>query len=531
MNQLSDVPFEKTNLLPPIVRDYLLNPEKLKNYYEYFPLPESFGAVIENRKFDTNRRDVLANVLLKQYAEAGIEIEDGVRGRIDQLRETSTFTITTGHQLCIFGGPLYIVYKILTAIKLARELTERYSTYNFVPVFWLASEDHDFEEISRFLLFGKEIKWHKDTQEQPVGRLNLDGLKEDIDYTCQLLGDREGTGFWKQIIRESYQPGFNLSQATRRFFHAIFKKYGLLILDPDSPELKRFLIPVMKQDIFENTSFAELQKTNDLLKGKYKLQVNGREVNFFMMHKELGRKLIKRNNGKFELSDAQLNWSADEIMNIIENTPEVFSPNVIMRPIYQEIILPNLAYIGGPAEISYWLQLKGIFDSFRLRMPVVMLRNSFLLYGESLKNKIVKSGIELTDLFLSDEALKAKIINLKLQSGFSDTSIKIQEMFQQLVDETQQSAGHISKELLRFKLETRNFLNQQQKEYKKAREERMEAEIERIMKIKRTLFPTGIFQERIESLLQFDLNEGNTLIEMLFVKTNPFNSYLKLLQV
>jgi bacillithiol biosynthesis cysteine-adding enzyme BshC len=516
----------ETGLLPQISIDYINEEDSLKGFYHYSPKIDSFADAIKNKSFSEEKRRLLSDVLFDQYKDSELSISESTISQIESIKSENTYTVTTGHQLSIFTGPLYFIYKIVTAINLAKQLNEKYSDKHFVPVFWMASEDHDFEEISSINLFGKEIKWNKLSHQQPVGRLNLDGLKEDMYNIELMLGSKPKSKHWSELLESSYNEKYNLSQATRRLVHQLFADEGLLIIDADNAKLKKELKPIIKADILEQQSFTVIQKTNEELSKTYKLQINGRELNFFYLHNELGRKLIRPEGDEFKLQDTDIVFTKDEIENLIESKPELFSPNVVLRPVYQELILPNLAYIGGPAEVAYWLQLKSVFNSYDVPYPVVMLRNSFLLLGSSLKSKIEKSGLQLTDFFLNESVLLDKFVKIKSESNFQTITQQIEDLFQKLIDEAKAIDNQLGKEILETKLSTKDFFNKANKTFKKQQELKLETDIEKLLKTKSQIFPNGVFQERKENIMTYDINTEKDIIDLVLEKADAFSQDL-----
>ena len=516
----------ETGLLPQISIDYINEEDSLKGFYHYSPKIDSFADAIKNKSFSEEKRRLLSDVLFDQYKDSELSISESTISQIESIKSENTYTVTTGHQLSIFTGPLYFIYKIVTAINLAKQLNEKYSDKHFVPVFWMASEDHDFEEISSINLFGKEIKWNKLSHQQPVGRLNLDGLKEDMYNIELMLGSKPKSKHWSELLESSYNEKYNLSQATRRLVHQLFADEGLLIIDADNAKLKKELKPIIKADILEQQSFTVIQKTNEELSKTYKLQINGRELNFFYLHNELGRKLIRPEGDEFKLQDTDIVFTRDEIENLIESKPELFSPNVVLRPVYQELILPNLAYIGGPAEVAYWLQLKSVFNSYDVPYPVVMLRNSFLLLGSSLKSKIEKSGLQLTDFFLNESVLLDKFVKIKSESNFQTITQQIEDLFQKLIDEAKAIDNQLGKEILETKLSTKDFFNKANKTFKKQQELKLETDIEKLLKTKSQIFPNGVFQERKENIMTYDINTEKDIIDLVLEKADAFSQDL-----
>lgn len=498
---LKEIPLAKTEMFPKIVLDYLSGNDFLKQFYSYSPDLYSFGEAIKKRNFSSQSRENLVSVLLDQYSSIGIN-DEKVLANIHSLKSENTFTVTTGHQLCVFTGPLYFIYKILTTIKLAEELKLKYPTNNFVPVFWLASEDHDFEEVNHTHLFNKTFTWQTDSNNQPVGKISTHSLSVFINEIKTLFANNEHLPSLLLLFEESYLKSSNLSEATRKIVHSLFSKYGLVMIEPDDIKLKHSFKKVMIDDIIEQKSFDAINQTNSVLEKEYKLQINGREINFFYLS-EQGRHLIKKVDSNFIVANTEIKFSEVEIQNEIENHPDKFSPNVVLRPVYQEMILPNLAYIGGPGEIAYWLQLKKVFDIHGIDFPVLWLRNSFLLINKSLQNRIEKTGLEVVDFFESTEKLNKKY--LEKIAGFDTNEItnSIDGNIQQLIDEMKKVDNQLASKLIKHKNEQIAFFNKLKKEINEKVKEKSELDLAKVIKIKETLFPDGMPQERFENILQY----------------------------
>jgi bacillithiol biosynthesis cysteine-adding enzyme BshC len=529
----TNIPITSTGLIPAITKDYLEQKDVLKSFYKYAPNIDAFGEAIKNKHFSAENRNVLVDALLEQYKKAGIDLgaNDVTCLNTLSLKNTNTFTVTTGHQLVLFTGPLYFIYKIATVINLAKQLKEKYPQQNFVPVFWMASEDHDFEEISSIYLFGKEIKWQKETNSKPVGHIDNTGIEALIEQLIPILGERDTAKKWIKLLQESFLSNNNFSNGTRKLVHELFKNQGLVIIDADDKALKMLLKPVMFNDIFEQKSFEAIQETNKTLSQNYKLQINGREVNFFYLHPEFGRRLIKPEGNHFKLNDTEVILTADELKTEVENYPERLSPNVVLRPVYQELILPNLAYIGGPAEVAYWLQLQQVFEVHKVPFPIIMQRNSYLLLGKSTKDKIEKMGLSIGNMFLNDADLTDKYLQIHSATNFMDNANQVDVLLQQIFDEIKKIDPISGKELLQFKLESKKVLMANFKTYKKAREQKQEDNIVKMLKLKERIFPNGIFQERIENIMMYDINLFEDLIEKVLQNANAFSNDLIVLEV
>jgi uncharacterized protein YllA (UPF0747 family) len=249
------VSLAQSGQFPPLVVDYINKEEKLKPFVTAFCTPQGYAEAITQRQYNEANRPVLVGEMEKQYRSLNLWDADSaqkVRDNIHVLAQPHTYTVTTGHQLNIFTGPLYCIYKILTTIRLAEELQKLHSDKKFVPVFWLATEDHDFDEINHIHLFGKKLEWvyPSKVKGQPVGRLPLNG----IDEVIKQLEDLRLPASLLEPFKEAYQHSSNLADATFKIYHHLFASYGLLILQPDNPVLKQLFSSFAAEDIFGKKS-------------------------------------------------------------------------------------------------------------------------------------------------------------------------------------------------------------------------------------------------------------------------------------
>jgi bacillithiol biosynthesis cysteine-adding enzyme BshC len=508
---LHQIDFEVTGKFSSTFLDYIQNNKALQPFYNQAPDINSFEKIINERNFEDGHRQALVQSLHQQYD--GIEISPEVSSNISALAATKTFTVTTGHQLNIFTGPLFFIYKIVAAINLAKKLKSHYPDYTFVPVYWMASEDHDFEEISHFRLFGNKYTWQYDAG-GPVGKLNTASMKGLLDEIPEL----------PKFISNAYLHAKNLSEATIRIVNELFGKYGLVILDADEPQLKRQFRSIIKDDIFNNHANELTENTTQELENAgYKGQIFPREINFFYMDDGLRQRIVKEDK-TYKVLNTNLSFSENELENLIESHPERFSPNVVMRPVYQEIILPNLAYIGGPAEMAYWLQLKGVFDHYKVPFPVLFPRLFGMIIPRPVLKKMDKNALEIQDIFLEMSALKERIISSG-NDAHLDLSNEL-ESFQKVFQSIKTKAGLADKSLEGFVMseekKTEKSIDNIQKRIKKAEEQKHEISINQVQGVLDKLFPNGHLQEREDNFLNFYINNPG-FIEELTEKLDPLS--------
>lgn len=498
------IAFEETKQFSPIFLDYINSKEDLKKFYAYKPTLESFKESIESREFEPGKRDVLFQVLQEQYKN--LEINSAVADNIQALKNENTFTITTGHQLNIFTGPLFFIYKIVAVINMVKVLKETFSTYNFVPVYWMASEDHDFNEINNFKLFGKKYTWETN-QKGAVGRFDTSSMKSLLEEIPEMPG----------FFSDGYLEQKNLAHATRYIVNHLFGKHGLIILDADAQELKMELKSIIKDDIFHNHAHALTQKSSEQLENlEYKNQVFPRPINFFYMEDGL-RERIEEDGDKYIVLNSSLSFSKSKIESLIDKHPEKFSPNVVMRPIYQEVILPNLAYVGGPAEVAYWLQLKGVFDHYQVSFPLLFPRLFVLTLAKTICRKMEKLNLSNLELFDEFNDIKEKVLfsDREAAHDLDDQLTQIQHAFESIKNKAknidQSLEGFVISEFKKVEKSVENI----QKRLKKAEEQKEEVKINQLKSIIDKLFPDGNPQEREDNFLNFYINNPSFIDELI----------------
>ncbi|WP_299525156.1 bacillithiol biosynthesis cysteine-adding enzyme BshC [Winogradskyella sp.] len=518
------IPFRATNYFSNFICDYLDEKPELKELYNRFPTIKNFKAQIEEKQSSELaselQREVLVDVLRKQYSN--IETSELTQDNIHSLASKNTFTITTGHQLNLFTGPLYFLFKIISTINLTKELKQAYPDYNFVPVYWMASEDHDFEEINYFNFKGKKIQWNSQ-QKGAVGHFKTNGLEEVYQVVSAEFGSGQFADQLKAWFKEAYLNHNNLADATRYLANELFGKYGLVILDADDSDLKRLFIPHMEKELLGQTAFEHVSKTNKTLEELgLKIQVNPRDINLFYIGDGL-RERIVFNDDKFSVLETDISWNKEELLKHLQEFPERFSPNVIMRPLYQEVILPNLCYIGGGGEIIYWLQLKSNFEAQGVTFPVLLLRNSALIKTKKQAEKLKKLEISDQDLFLDRNTFinkkVRKISNIDID--FSDQIKHLEEQFEDL----HQLAKFTDKSFLGAvkaqEVKQIKGLKHLEKRLLNAQKRKLKDQIERCTDLQEQLFPNQSLQERNTNFSELYLQYGDDLITELMKSLQP----------
>ncbi|MCK6607544.1 MAG: bacillithiol biosynthesis cysteine-adding enzyme BshC [Flavobacterium sp.] len=526
------ITYQNSGYFSKLIVDYLDQKAELKPLYNRFPTVENFNLQIEekSKNFPIENREILVNALLNQYQK--FEISEATLANIELLKHSKTFTITTGHQLNLFTGPLYFLYKIVSVINLTKELKTAYPNHNFVPIYWMATEDHDFDEINYFNLKGKKIQWKKESQ-GPVGRLNTSGLEEVFGQFSTELGLGNNANYLRELFKKSYLEHENLADATRYLANELFKNEGLVILDGDDLELKKLFIPYAKEELLQQTSFKKVNETLPLLK-EYNVQVNPREINLFYIQDDLRERIVFE-DGNYKINNTQLSFSESEILTELENNPKNFSPNVILRPLYQEVILPNLCYIGGGGELAYWLELKSNFEANNITFPILLLRNSALVATKKQVEKLEKLELNWSDVFQNQQTL----VNEKTKEfsnftiDFSEQKAFLKNQFEALYTIAKKTDKSFLGAVKAQEVKQLKGLENLEKKLLKAEKRIHTEKLERIIQLQNELFPNQSLQERKSNFADFHSETGNleAFFSLLYADLQPLKQNFSLVVV
>jgi len=524
MMSTESIPFKKTGYFSSLICDYLEEKPVLKTFYNKFPNLENFKNQIEQKhlSFNLKSRCILVEQLKKQYKY--VEVSENTWQNIEFLKHENTFTITTGHQLNLFTGPLYFLYKIISTINLTKELKQHYPNYNFVPVYWMATEDHDFDEINYFNFKGKKVHWHRDAK-GAVGKLTTKGLEAVFNLFSLDLGSSKNAEHLKTLFKNAYLKHENLADATRFLTNELFKDYGLVIIDANNKDLKKQFIPFMKEELVGQTSYKSVSKTNEALSENNDIQVNPRDINLFYIQENLRERIVFE-EGVYNVLDTNISWTKEQILEEVDNHPERFSPNVIMRPLYQEVILPNLCYIGGGGELAYWFQLKQFFDEVKVPFPMVLLRNSVLIQSENQLKKLQKLNISIEDIFLNKDSFINKRVReiSNIEIDFSEQKTYLIQQFQDLYKIAEQTDKSFLGAVKAQEVKQLKGLENLEKRLLKAQKIALADEVSRMTELKNELFPNGSLQERYHNFAEFYLEYGEQLIPQLIENLKPLKS-------
>lgn len=506
-----------------LIEDYLLHKKEAENFFSLFPDEKNLLVQTRRKVGKYLYRKEVHNVINSQLS--GLELD---LPQIDNLKKfalSNSVTVTTGHQLNLLTGPLYFFYKILQTIKCCEELNAGNPELNFIPVFWMATEDHDFAEINHFNFKNHKILWNKDAQ-GAVGRLDLTGIEKVFEEFEKALPPSLNTDSLQKLIRDSYLSSASLKEATQKLVQQLFGKYGLLMIDGDDRELKKLMIPAFEEDLTKNTAFKIISETNEkLIQNNYEVQVNPREINLFYLGNGEIRERIIEENGIFSVTDSDFRFTKKEILEELNNHPEKFSPNVILRPLYQETVLPNIAYIGGSGEIAYWLQLKSFFESQNILFPILIVRNSVLLISEKQKSKLEKLELGYEELFkplyliVNDNVMQ----HTQTDVDFDAYESQLRQIFNELTEKARQTDVTFSKMVGAQEKKQLDGLEKMKKRLVKAEKRKQSERVERIEMIYSEIFPGGNLQERVVNFSQFWAEYGGEFVKEILDEIHPYD--------
>ena len=516
--------YKETGFFSPTITEYLDDLPALRSFYSHRPDLSGFAEFLNHKKVIADR-DILADVLTNQYAQNGLSTAFHAQlatANISLLRDVATYTVTTGHQLNIFAGPLYFIYKIVTAIKLSRQLKAAFPDKNFVPVYWMASEDHDFAEINYTNIGGKKVHWWHEAS-GATGRINPETMRQALNQYKGALGIDNHANELADIVETAYTNFDKLADATRYLVNALFGQYGLVIIDADDIRFKQQFAPVIERDIIEQNSYKNITATNKKLQqlGVH-IQVNPREINFFYLMDGLRERIVFEDE-QYKVLNTEISFSEAGLKQEIVEHSERFSPNVVMRPLYQEYILPNIAYIGGGAEIVYWLELKSNFDQYKVDFPVLILRNSGLIITKETAAKISKMELQPAELFKSTDQIKNDWIKKHSQHGLSITEEwrEISTAFEKIKLRAHKIDGTLVPSTDAVLARLKHAMNNLEKKLVKAEKKNYHTRLEQVEHIKADLFPKNSLQERTENFGLFYVKWGQLFIDELIRNFEP----------
>ena len=510
----TSISYRQTGYFTNIINDYIERAPQLEPYYVHpVSMDGIHQAIKERQSFQTNR-GLLVEALHEQYNS--VNASDAVKANIEKLSDDHTFTLVTAHQPHIFTGHLYFIYKIVHVIKLADELNRTLPGNHFVPVYYMGSEDADLDELGKIYIGGEEIKWAT-TQQGAVGRMSTKGLDKIID---RLEGELSIYPYGPAIIkllRECYDPSATIQTATFRLLNKLFGQYGLVVLIPDQARLKSAMHAIFRDDLLQQKPSEIVEHTIESLSAHYKVQATPREINLFYLKDDIRERIVKLGE-EYRVVGKGIHFTESQLLEELQQHPERFSPNVILRGLFQETILPNIAFIGGGGETAYWLELKDLFQHYKVPFPVLVLRNSFLFIERKWKERINKLGIDLPQLFKEDRLITNDIVQrdsavqLQLEAEIGDLAT--------LYDRIQDVAGKVdstlTKHVTTLQVRASERLYRLEKKMLLAEKRKFSDQQNQVQSLKKNLFPRKGLQERVDNFAPYFARWGDDFIRMIY---------------
>lgn len=506
--------YSGTGYFSRIVTDYLADAAALQPFYGLRPDKEGIKSAIEARKQFPQQRKVLVEALQEQYQS--VQTSATVQQNILSLGADNTFTVTTAHQPAIFTGTLYFIYKILHVIRIAEWLEKELPGNRFVPVYYMGSEDADLEELGNIWLNGEKLSWPT-KQTGAVGRMQPKGLEQLIN---RIDGELSVQPFGPELIailRSCYEHSDSIQTATFKLVDTLFARFGLVVLIPDNAAFKRLLAPVFKDDLLHQTASALVTETTAALEKHYKVQAHPRAINLFYLDAGL-RARIEKEGTEWIVTGTNKRFSEAKLMEELDLFPERFSPNVILRGILQETILPNILFVGGGGELAYWMELKKVFAQYKVPYPILVLRNSFLVVESKWKDKIARLGFTEKDFFSSEQELLTRLVLQNTPGG-----LRLEEELDAIkgfYTALKQKAGATDKTLEQhieaLRAKATRPLYELEKKMLRAEKRKYKDQQRQIQRIRQVLFPNNSLQERVDNFMPFYAHWGSAFIDLLY---------------
>ncbi len=502
-----------------LFRDYCTNYEALSDYFAGdWSRSEARASAVERAAAFDRDRDTLADVLLRQHAAWG----DGeaARAGIEALREPDTAAVVTGQQVGLFTGPIYTILKALSAIQLADRLAEE-TGRRVVPVFWLGGEDHDVDEVSRVVALRKnlpvELRLQADEAGSPgpAGRIRPgNGIMDRLE---ELLPDTDFKGDVLHMVREAYGAGATLSEGFARMLRALFP--GLVIINPDDASLKRLVAPLFAREIEEaETAAALVRRVSDELGRTYHEQVFVRPANLFLLNEE-GRIPLDLDGDDFVARGTGQRMTRAEALDLLQRSPESFSPNVVLRPLMQDLLLPTALYVGGPGEIAYFAQCHPLYEWAGLPMPLIYPRAGATFLEPHVAKVLDTYGLVVGDLAGDADRLFHRVVVDSMQGNLDEAFDEAARCLGEAVDHVRAPLREVDGTLAKAADAAQKALTDELARLRakgvRAEKKKQDMVRTRLEKAQGNVYPNGVLQERELSVLHFLNKYGMGFMDML----------------
>lgn len=527
--QIDRIPFPEVPQFSQRDVAYATGAADLKPFFKYPVTLEAFAEVMKDKAKDQTDRKLLVDELMAQYE--GLAQADTARTQVQSLLNGNAWTVITAHQPSLFTGPLYFIYKICSTINLARKLNERYPDQHVVPLFIIGGEDHDFDEINHARIKGEMITWEQEVGGS-VARLSTTSLAPALRALKELLGgDFTPFGIYDRL-EKAYGGDKTYGEATLQFVHDLFKDTELVISNPSRPAFKAAFRPLMEREIFEQVSQPLIEKAQaELTAAGYSGQAHARDINLFYLSPGRRDRIVFQ-GGQYGALDTENLWTEAELRQELQDHPERFSPNVVMRPLFQELIFPNLAYIGGGGELAYWLERKEQFAAFGLNFPMLIRRNSVVWVDSKSQKQLDKLQLDFRQLFRQDDLI---IRDFVARESPNDLSLKAEwEQLNNLFSSMAAKAKAIDPTLEKAALAEGNrqtkIVAQFETRLRRIEKKKYHDAMDTIRELRAKLFPGNSLQERKDNFLNVYLEEGEAMFPALIEALDPLEAGMVIVQ-
>lgn len=406
-------------------------------------------------------------------------------------------------------------------------LQQQHPNYTFIPIYWMGSEDHDFEEINHFNIFGKTLTWNTPAG-GAVGRLTTTEIKEVLNQLQPLIENLPYGNKLIKILNEAYLQHPTLAQATQFLVNQLFGKYGLLIINQDDALLKQAFIPIAKAELLQQQSYKTVLETNQLITNLgYHAQAFPRPINLFYLGNNFRERILfDENSQTYTITNTNLQFNTQQIIAELEQNPQNFSPNVILRPVFQQAVTAAVAYVGGGGELAYWLQLQQVFNLHNTPYPILVLRNSATLIDANTALKMQKTGLSYHDIFRDVEKLIIEYVQKNSQHTL-DISIEKQQLidiFEQILHKAVAIDTTLQTTVVGEMTKLKNTLETLENKLLRSEKRNFENATNQIRNIKEKIFPKQTLQERFDNFLPHYAKYGEKFIDNLINNLKPITN-------
>ena len=521
------IPFTELPHVPRLFTDFLYDFTRVREFLPLNPFEEgSYSQAARSLRYSDSLRQAVVGVLEEQNQRfaAGEATKENLR----KLAKPGCFAVVTGQQTGLFTGPAFALYKALTAIKLARTLSER--GLEAVPIFWLATEDHDLAEVNHCFVQDREghpqrleYSGAPPVPDAPVGAIRLtEAIQAPLDALGTFLPESLDRTEMLRILAECYQPGEGLGAAFGRFLARLFAPYGVVLVDSLDARLHALSVDVFQAAVESATELGNelMERSRRLAESGYHPQVRVAENSSLLFYYDEGRRVpLRLRDGRLALPNGQT-YSAEQLLARLREQPGILSPNVLLRPVMQDALLPTIAYVGGPSELAYLAQTAPVYQRVLGRMPVLVPRASFTLLEPPIHRLLQKYSLTLPDVCSGKQALREKMAARFLPPGLTDLFQKATTGLNESLDAIQLALAKLDPTLADAAANSGRKMHYQLSSLERktalaaqTRSEQVERDAQRL---ENSLYPHKTLQERFYSGISYLARYGPSLLDQVY---------------